>query len=182
MHATPVISWDSLYKELVTFVQRKVRDKPVAEDIVQDVFIKVHTKSSQLKEADKISAWIFQITRNAVADHFRNNSRSIEPVNVNWESDYQELNDCVARCLKVLMNTLPDKYRVPLELTEIENLSQYELAERLDISYSGARSRVQRARKMLKEKIDELYLIKTDTYGNVIVCEDRVPCCCKQQC
>lgn len=176
------ISWDGLYNELVSFVYGKVKDKSTAEDIVQDVFVKVHTRSGQLRELDKISGWIYQITRNAVADHFRNNARSIEPVNVNWEGAYNELNDCVSYCLKALMTTLPEKYRVPLELTEIENLSQYELAERLNITYSGARSRVQRARKMLKEKLDELYLVKADSYGNIIVCEDRVPCCCKREC
>lgn len=182
MQKTPTIIWTNLYKELVTFVHAKVKDKPTAEDIVQEVFIKVHTKSSQLKETDKISGWIYQITRNAVADHFRSSAKNIEPVNVNWDSDHHEFNDCVARCLKALMSTLPDKYRVPLELTELENMSQYELAIRLNITYSGARSRVQRARKILKEKIDELYLIKTDAYGNVIHCENRVPCCCKQAC
>jgi RNA polymerase sigma-70 factor (ECF subfamily) len=176
------ITWDSLYHELVSFVYSKVKSKSTAEDIVQDVFVKVHTKSGQLKEAEKISGWIYQITRNAVADHFRNLSRTIEPVNVNWESEYQGLNDCVAHCLKVLITTLPDKYRVPLELTELEDLSQYEVAQRLNITYSGARSRVQRARKLLKEKLDELYLVKTDSYGNIIVCEDRVPCCCKRAC
>ena len=80
------------------------------------------------------------------------------------------------------MATLPDKYRVPLELTEIENVSQYEVAERLGITYSGARSRVQRARKLLKEKMDELYVIETDAYGNILTCVDRVPCCCKSDC
>ena len=176
------ISWHDLYNELVSFVNAKVKDKSTAEDIVQDVFVKVHTKSNQLREADKISGWIYQITRNAVADHFRNSSRNVEPVNVNWESDYHNFNDCVAYCLKVLMTTLPDKYRIPLELTEIENLSQYELAKRLNITYSGARSRVQRARRLLKEKLDELYLVKTDTYGNIISCQDRTPCCCKKEC
>jgi RNA polymerase sigma-70 factor, ECF subfamily len=182
MQPAPTITWDNLYKELVLFVQTKVKDKPTAEDIVQDVFIKVHTKSDQLKEADKISGWIYQITRNAVADHFRSASRNVEPVNVNWDSHYNELNDCVMHCLQALMTTLPDKYRVPLELAELENLSQYELAERLNISYSGARSRVQRGRKMLKEKLDALYLIKTDHYGNVIVCENRIPNCCAREC
>jgi RNA polymerase sigma-70 factor (ECF subfamily) len=176
------ITWDSLYNELLCFVYNKVKSKATAEDIVQDVFVKVHMKSAQLKEAEKISGWIYQITRNAVVDHFRKLSRTIEPIDVNWESEYQGLNDCVAHCLKVLIKTLPDKYRIPLELTELEDLSQYEVANRLNITYSGARSRVQRARKLLKEKLDELYLVKTDSYGNVIVCEDRIPCCCKRAC
>jgi RNA polymerase sigma-70 factor, ECF subfamily len=182
MQTLPSITWDTLYNELFVFVSRKVRDKSAAEDIVQDVFIKVHTKSHQIEEAEKISGWIFQVTRNAIADHFRKNFKVLEPVNTNWENDSQELNDCVAYCLNLLMKSMPEKYRIALELTEIQNLSQFELSEKLNISHSGARSRVQRARKMLKEKIDELYMIKTDSYGNVITCEDRVPCCCKHGC
>ena len=176
------ITWDHLYGELVTFVEQRVKDKPTAEDIVQEVFIKVHTKSSQLKAADKIIGWIYQITRNAVADHFRQSSKNVEPINIDWESNYHEFNDCVAHCLKSLMDALPDEYRIPLALTELENQSQYQVAQALNISYSGARSRVQRARKMLKQKLDELYYIKTDSYGNIIVCEDRVPCCCSRKC
>jgi len=176
------VSWNSLYGELVSFVYGQVKDKSTAEDIVQEVFIKVHTKGSQLKETEKISNWIYQITRNAVADHFRKVSRSIEAVNVDWESSYHEFNDCVAHCLRVLMATLPEKYSVPLELAEVHGLSQYEVAEKLNISYSGARSRVQRALKMLKDKLDELYYIKTDRYGNVLTCEDKVPCCCNRKC
>lgn len=177
-----ILTWDSLYHKLVAFVYAKVKDKPTAEDIVQDVFIKVHTKSYQVKEAQKISGWIFQVTRHAITDYFRASSKTLEPVNVDWDTSGQDLNECVAVCLKALMNTLPEKYRVALQLTELENLSQLELAERLQISYPGARSRVQRARKMLREKLDKLYYIRTDSYGNIIFCENRIPCCCGPEC
>jgi RNA polymerase sigma-70 factor (ECF subfamily) len=182
MTQATTITWGSLYTKLVSFVNSKVKDRPTAEDIVQDVFVKVHTKSGQLRDTEKITGWIYQITRNTVADHFRNNGRNLEPVNLQWESDHHEFNDCVAHCLQVLMNTLPEKYRVPLELTEIENLSQYEVAQRLNLTYSGARSRVQRARKILKEKLHELYRVETDSYGNVILCENRGPCTCQKSC
>ena len=172
--------WDRLYQELLNFVLKKVRDRPTAEDIVQDVFVKVHTKSNQLKESDKIIAWIYRITRNAVADHFRRNAKQVTPVGMDWDSSYHEFNECVAHCLGVLLGRLPAEYRLPLELAELEGLAQYDVAVRLGISYSGARSRVQRARRMLKEKLDELYMIKTDSYGNVISCEDRSPCCCRK--
>jgi RNA polymerase sigma-70 factor, ECF subfamily len=175
-------TWDKLHGELVKFVHVRVKDMSTAEDIVQDVFIKVHAKGSQLRQEEKISSWIYQITRNAVADHFRAMSRNVAPINIDWESSYHEFNDCVARCMSALMATLPEKYRVPLELAEIEGLSQFEVSEKLNISYSGARSRVQRARTMLKDKLDELYYIKTDRYGNVLNCENRVPCCCNRSC
>jgi RNA polymerase sigma-70 factor, ECF subfamily len=176
------ITWNHLYDDLVAFVEQKVKDKPTAKDIVQDVFIKVLTKSNQLKAADKIIGWIYQITRNAVADHFRKRSRNFDSINIDWESNYHEFNECVGRCLKSLMDKLPDEYRIPLALTELENQSQHQVAQALNISYSGARSRVQRARKMLKQKLDELYFIETDSYGNIIACEDRDPGCCSRQC
>lgn len=178
MSPTLSTTWNRMYDDLIRFVQTKVKDKATAEDIVQDVFLKVHTKSDQLKESEKVSAWIYQITRNAVVDHFRKSSKQVEAINLNWDNTYHEFNDCVSHCLHVLMDTLPDKYKVPLRLAEVENLGQEEIAAKLNISYSGARSRVQRARKMLKEKLYALYHIQTDGYGNVIRCEDKVPCGC----
>ncbi len=177
-----LLTWNRLQQDLKEFVYRKVKDKAISDDIVQDVFLKVQANLPQLKDSKKLSSWIYQITRNVVVDHFRKNIGKVKTIDINWENAQNELNDCVAHCLRVLLDRLPEKYSLALKLTEFENLSQYELAERLNISYSGARSRVQRARKMLKEKIDALYLIKTDVYGNVIVCEDRSSCCCKREC
>jgi RNA polymerase sigma-70 factor (ECF subfamily) len=174
-------TWIKTQQELKYFVYRKVKDMAAAEDIVQDVFLKVHSNLGQLKDTEKITHWIYQITRNAIIDHFRNRSKSIVFTELDWENEKQVLNDCVATCLMELLNTLPDKYKQALELTEIDNLSQIDLAKRLNISYSGAKSRVQRARQMLKEKMDERYLIKMDSYGNVIVCENRVPCNCSER-
>jgi RNA polymerase sigma-70 factor (ECF subfamily) len=175
-------TWNSLYVELLAFVLAKVKDRPTAEDIVHDVFIKVHNKSHQVKEADKIVGWIYQITRNTVADHYRLNQKNAAQASIDWESSYHEFNECVAHCLKSLMGGLPVEYRVPLELAELDGLSQYEIADRLRISYSGARSRVQRARRLLRKKLDELYTIKTDAYGNVILCEDKIQCCSGRTC
>jgi len=174
------IPWSKTQQELKAFVFRRVKDKALADDIVQDVFLKVHTKLGQLKDMEKISGWVYQITRNLINDHFRNKSKTISANDLDWESDHQRLNDCVSSCLQEMLLTLPEKYREALELTEIKNLSQTELAQKLNISYSGAKSRVQRARQMLKEKMEESYRIKMDSYGNVIVCENRVPCNCNQ--
>ena len=174
-------NWNHLHHQLKAFVYKKVKDKAVTDDIVQDVFLKVHSRLGQLKESGKLSGWIFQITRNAITDHFRSQSKTINSYDLDWASEGQTLNDCVTACLQEMLPTLPEKYREALELTELKNMSQLQLAETLNISYSGAKSRVQRARQILKEKMDELYLIKTDAYGNVVVCENRTPCSCSQE-
>lgn len=178
MESLNVRVWNEISTELRKFVFRKVKDRDVANDIVQDVFIKVQSKISQLRENEKIAGWIFQITRHTIIDYFRSKPKTLTIDELQWDNETQDLNDCVAFCLNKLMYTLPEKYRDAVVLTEIENLSQTELAERLGISYSGAKSRVQRGRQMLKDKLTDLYHIKTDSYGNIIVCEDKVPCNC----
>ncbi len=178
MKASETAFYIKTQHELKTFVYRKVKDKALAEDIVQDVFLKVHAKLGQLKDNEKVSGWIYQITRNTITDYYRSKSKSLSSQDLDWDSDHQTLNDCVSGCLHEMLLTLPEKYREALELTELKNLSQTDLALKLNISYSGAKSRVQRARQMLKEKMDESYRIKMDSYGNVMVCENRLPCNC----
>ena len=174
------IPWTKTQQELKSFVYRRVKDKALAEDIVQDAFLKILARLNQLKDDEKIIGWIYQIARNTITDHFRNQSKSIKSYDLDWDSNHSNLNDCVSYCLKEMLLTLPEKYREAIELTEFKNLSQLELADKLNISYSGAKSRVQRARQMLKEKMEEQYKIKMDAYGNVIVCENRGPCNCTE--
>ena len=174
-----VAAWSELHQSLKTFVYRKVGDRNVADDIIQDTFLKAQTKLGQLNDTKKMSAWIHQIARHTIIDHFRKKSKVIMPNDLDWESSEHYFNDCVAYCLSKLMKTLPEKYRVVLELTEVKDLSQHEVARELNLSHSGARSRVQRARKMLKDKMSELFHIETDAYGNILICENRDPYCCR---
>ena len=165
--------------ELLGYVNRRVKNRALAEDIVHDVFLKVQEKSNQLKENEKMMGWIYQITRNTIIDHFRFQSRVVRPEDLDWEEDKAYLNQCVERCLTEKLATLPVKYREALELSEVQGISQLDLAKRLKISYSGAKSRVQRARQMLKEMMEKEYHIKLDHYGNVVRCENRLPCGCQ---
>lgn len=181
MNALQTEVWTTTQDKLRNFVFRYTHDRAVADDIVQDVFLKVHSKIGQVRESDKLVGWIFQVTRHAITDYFRQQSKTIDVKDIDWDSDQVSLNDCVSSCLSDMLTTLPAKYREALELIELKNLSQLELANVLSISYSGAKSRVQRARQMLKEKMDERYTIQLDKYGNVLVCENKTPCSCPQR-
>ena len=181
MNATEILVWNQTQDKLKSFVIRYTKDRALADDIIHDVFLKVHGKVGQLKESEKLVGWIFQITRNTITDYFRNKGKTINLQDIDWETESKPLNECVSTCLSDMMTTLPTKYRHALELTEFKNFSQIDLAKELNLSYSGAKSRVQRARQMLREKMDEAYLIKFDSYGNVVVCEDRGPCSCSEK-
>jgi RNA polymerase sigma-70 factor (ECF subfamily) len=171
------LNWNNVQSELKGFVYKRVKDKSLTEDIVHDVFLKVQAKIHQVKESDKLFGWIYQITRNTITDHYRKNSKSINPKDIDWESSPPNFNDCVTNAINELIPTLPDKYRIPLEMTELQNMPQLEVAEKLGLNYTTAKARVQRARQMLKEKMDAILIVKTDGYGNVILCKDRGPSC-----
>jgi RNA polymerase sigma-70 factor, ECF subfamily len=171
------LNWNDVQSELKGFVYNRVKDKALAEDIVHDVFLKVQAKIHQVKESDKLFGWIYQITRNTITDHYRKNSKSINPKDIDWESSPPNFNDCVSNTISQLIPTLPDKYRIPLEMTEVQNMSQLEVAERLNLNYTTAKTRVQRARQMLRDKMNEILVVKTDGYGNVILCKNRGAAC-----
>jgi RNA polymerase sigma-70 factor (ECF subfamily) len=175
--STITLDWSNIQKELKGFVYKKVKDKALTEDIVHDVFMKVQDKVAQLRESEKIFGWIYQITRNTITDHYRKNAKVVNAKDIDWESSPPNFNECVSGVIDELIPTLPDKYRIPLEMTEIHNQSQLEVAAQLNLSYTAAKTRVQRARKMLRERIDEVLIVKTDGYGNVILCKNRKPCC-----
>jgi len=125
-----------------------------------------------------MASWIFQITRNKINDYYRKKKNElqkektnhIEPYIVDTEyNEYDEFNQCVIP----MINNLPHKYKEAVMLSEIEGLSQKEMAFKLNISYTGAKSRVQRGRKQLKELLVLCCAIKTDKYGNIIHAIDK---------
>lgn len=157
--------------ELRSFVLKRVKDKSLADDIIQDVFVKVHSRLHQLKDSEKIQRWIYQIARNTITDHYRKNNIVTAPEMQGAAGDDRALNECVANCVRQLLDSLPEKYRQALRLSEMEGVPQVELAKRLGISYSGVKSRVQRARRILREKMEESFNIRADVYGNILACE-----------
>jgi RNA polymerase sigma-70 factor (ECF subfamily) len=169
--ATEAGIWQAYRAELFRFVYRRVRDEMLAEDIVHDVFIKAHAHGQDLKDPGKLRPWLYRITRNALVDHHRAR-RPTEPVpeDLVGETDggddraEQEL----ARCLLPLLDGLPERYRHALTLAEIEGRTQREIAEAAGLSLSGAKSRVQRARRMLRDVLLRCCRVEIDKRGGVV--------------
>ncbi|MCR9286641.1 MAG: RNA polymerase sigma factor SigZ [Bacteroidetes bacterium] len=173
------IKWQNINQSLQKFVQSKVQDEVISKDILQDVYVKVQLKLPQLKDEAKLMPWVFQIARNEINDHFRRQRKTrtldiVDGENAKDESEMPNTHQGFSQCVPSFLDALPEKYREALFLVEIEGLPQKELAERLNISYSGAKSRVQRGREKLKEALLECCKIKTDVYGNILEYQKRV--------
>jgi len=163
--------WHDYYPQLKRFVSNRIKNQADTEDIVQQVFIKVNNHLDDLKEKEKLSSWIYQITRNSMVDYFRKEKWNDElPAHLQTMDDYEEpdLAQEVINCFESTIQQLPEKYKEALELSMLKGMSQKELSERLGISYSGAKSRVQRGREMLKELLTGCCHIESDRYGNII--------------
>lgn len=172
------------------FVQSRVKDAALAEDITQETLVRLHRKFGTLRAGEKLEAWVFQIARNAVADHFRAarpteafdeqahaptpDPAAHEPLAAEEEVLRQDLTAYV----RSVVERLPAKYRDALRLTEFDGVPQVELARRLGLSVSAAKSRVQRARAMVREEMERCCRWETDRYGTVVDVQPRRTDCC----
>jgi RNA polymerase sigma-70 factor, ECF subfamily len=171
MQSHTEIIWNRFHQKLMVFIQGKVKDKAAAEDLLQDVFIKIQMNLGSLKEETKLQSWIFQIARNVVTDYFRS-QKSGGSIDDSFELIENENNQNVMpeveSWLGEFIDDLPEKYRDAIIYSEFEGIPQKELAKRLGISYTNARARVQRGRKLLKNNLEMCCEFFTDQYGNVI--------------
>src|SRR4030065_1708247 len=144
--------WDEFGLKLKGFIAKQVRDQSLAEDILQEVFLKIHSNLVNHKNEDKLESWLYQITRHAVIDHWRR-QRKEEELPEEWEADQNEDEnkaiENLAPSLKAMILMLPQKYREALILTEYQGLTHRQLADKLGISLAAAKSRVQRGREKL---------------------------------
>jgi RNA polymerase sigma-70 factor (ECF subfamily) len=147
--------WRRHHAELQRFVGRRVFDRHEAEDIVQEALARAHEAQHQLQSAERLPAWLARIASNLIVDRHRTR-RPTEELHDNLAAPEPE-DDPVARlapCLPGMVDQLPPTYRDALRWSELEGLPQREVAQRLGLSWSGARSRVQRARALLRAQIE----------------------------
>ncbi len=167
--------WMEHYKELERFIFSRLKDTDITNDVLQDVFLKLHGKIDTLKNEEKIKPWLYRVTRNTIADHFREQKFSANTDTMASESEINA-NERFAGCVQPHINKLPDIYKEALIKTEFQNYSQLQLAEELNISYSGAKSRVQRAKELLKGYFKQCCNISNDKYGNILNFDVKKDC------
>lgn len=174
--------WNEFSSGLRSFIVSRVKNESDADDILQDVFLKIHNNLQNLKDQSRIRPWVYQITRNLIADHFRSRNINYTETEIPDISDFPgsslKLMDTAVEDLIQMMDELSPEFCEALCLTEIEGLSQKEYAERKGLSYSGAKSRVQRARIMLKDLLFKCCHYQFDRYGTVIDIQPNCCCCC----
>ncbi|MGP0630050.1 sigma-70 family RNA polymerase sigma factor [Nitrospina sp. 32_T5] len=177
MGTLPAVDIESLYGRIRAFVMGRVGSAADADEITQDIFLKMHESLPRLKDRDKLVPWLYRIARNRIIDHYR--SRKIEAPPGDIEGDAADPapgdrgsaageREAIQACLLHFLKTLEAADRDILTRIEFEDRTQKQAAEELGITLAAAKSRHQRAKKKLKQALDSCCTYVYDRRGRVI--------------
>jgi RNA polymerase sigma-70 factor (ECF subfamily) len=165
---------DRYQKRLLNFVYRTIGDRERAEDLVQEVFIRVHRHLHRFDQQKKFSTWIYTIASNLAKNELRNRSRSplvlFQTIKKNWEADHRPLQfedkhnrpedlyrkRHLRELVEWAVEQLPEHHRVVFVLRELEGKSYEEIAEITDCNLGTVKSRLNRARNRFAQIIGPL--------------------------
>ena len=152
-----------------------------ADDVVQEALVRIHRGVAGVRDHDRMSAWIYQVARSAIADH----GRRRRPVAMELDEDgvgdevatlASEPDDAafsaLARCVRPFVGMLASPYREAIAMVELEGCSQVAAAARLGVPLSTLKSRVQRGRAQLRQLLETCCAIELDARSHVV---DLVP-------
>ena len=167
--------WDSFSRTLRRFLLPQVACGQDADDLLQEIFIKIHLKHHTLTKEESLPSWVWQITRNTLLDYHKKRRMPLTSVDqielLPDEISPLDINQLMAECIRPYLDLLPSAQREALQLADLERVSQKDLAEKWGVSHSGAKSRVQRARVELHGLFQHCCHIEADSYGNIIFVE-----------
>jgi len=165
-----------LSADLRRFIRRRVGDDHTADDLLQETFLRIHRGLAALGDGDRVAGWVYRIARNVVHDHHRRGPGGEAPLG----DDPPAAEDCsgdprsrAGEWMDEMIRQLPAGYGEAVRLSEIEGHSQQDVADRLGLSLSGAKSRIQRGRAMLKEVLEGCCRFHVDGRGNLTGCDPR---------
>jgi RNA polymerase sigma-70 factor, ECF subfamily len=175
-------AWHEIEARLRPYVARRVASTADVDDIVQEIFVRVHRGIATLRDGERFGGWVYRIAERVIADSTR--ARMRDPLTQAGESvaelgvrepadDAAELQADLVECVALFVARLPSAYREAITLTELEGLTQSDAAQMLGISLSGMKSRVQRGRERIRDMFEECCRISCDARGRVVECEPR---------
>lgn len=170
--------WIEHKNELRNFIYKRVKDEDLTNDILQEVLIKVYNFCISKSGVKNIRSWLFQIAQNTIIDNYRRQSKFIQQeaeFDLADEDENMAFKDAVNYILPML-DFLPEKYAEPLKLADIDGLKQADIAQKIGLNLSATKSRIQRARQLLKEEFVTCCFFETDKQGNIISFEIKDSC------
>ncbi len=175
-------AWSELRARLAPYVARRVSLAADVDDVLQEVFVRVHRGLPSLSDGERFGPWVYRVAASAIADHGRSRARHPLPQSADDPGEALAaipvepddlLEGDLAECIALFVSRLPSPYREAVTLTELEGLTQRDAAEMLGVSLSGMKSRVQRGRERIREMFGQCCELAVDARGRVLECTPR---------
>lgn len=169
-------AWSQHEVELRGWLRHRLRNFVDAEDMLQDVFLKAMRQGERFCAIADARAWLYEVARNTLADRLRLARDTVElPEDLSAETEEVAAIDSLVVCLPRVLSELSRDDREAITLCDLEGLPQDEYARRKGLSLPGAKSRVQRARKRLRERLTQVCQVRLDAGGQVSDFVPRAP-------
>lgn len=170
-----ILLWERYDGELKRHIRSRVSDSFEAEDILQEVYIRAVRNEEKLMHMDEPRAWLHRVASNIIVDYYRRKARysyveNLDEIDGERSRDplLDNYNSETASCLIKLTELLPEKYKEAILESDLKGVQQNQLGTRWNLSHSGAKNRVQRARKKLRETMLDCCEVTSDHQGNII--------------
>jgi len=169
------------YDAIYLYAVKRVHDPILAEDIVQEVMLRICQAHKKNTIVENVRAWLYQTTRFVIADHFREKAK----LNIQLSDEIEEPNDkedeakdisVFSDGMLAVINLLPEKYAIPLKLSDIEGVPQKEIAKKLNLSLSATKMRIQRGREKIYQLFTDCCDIVYNKQGAFVSCTIKSFC------
>jgi len=192
------VIWRDIHDRLLSYIRPRVASFHDAEDILQEVFLRIHKNRDRLNDVQNVPAWVYRIAANAISDYYRARAKvggalaenaTASSVDAPASSQPEVIRDKgpemtveLARCMEPLVQRLPEHYGEAVSLTDLGGLTQKEAAAQLGLSVSGMKSRVQRGRSKLKALLLDCCRVELDQRRRIVDFEQQEGDKCGDNC
>jgi len=149
--------------KMFRFALRMVGSTDVAEDVVQEVFIKLWKKRDYIDQIKNLEAWCMQLTRNLSIDKLRSKHRRTEDLGGHYElqdkgrnPEEKTISSDIYTKIQTMIQALPEKQKMVIQLRDIEGYSYQEIADALELPLNQVKVNLFRARNTIKKQILKL--------------------------
>lgn len=171
--------WRQFAVDVRAFILARVASPEDAEDIAQLVFLRMIERVDSIRDAERLTGWLYTTTRNAITDYYRSAARRRE-LPVDAVPDHPVAEDVdgqaeqeLARCLLPMVERLPAEQAEAIRMVDLAGMSQAAAAAALRLSHSGMKSRVQRGRARLRDMLLACCHVEQDVRGRAQGCQPR---------